>query len=312
VRRDTRDRLLLPILLPIGILCSLALVLFGFSRILLSLPHRAATATALAVAISVLVVSALAATRTVIRVSSLASMVGAIAGVAMLAGGIALVATAPGKGPAGGGPPTTGGAVANVTAQGLKFDTAEIDLPANTPTTIHFENKDAGVQHNIAIFTDSSLSKVLFRGELVTGPGSTDYKVPPLSPGTYYFHCDVHPMMNGKVVVAEQAGGSPGTASGGAGGASPATITAEGIQFDTNQIDLPANTPVSLTFDNKDAGVQHNMAIYTDSSATTNLFRGQLVTGPSTMTYQIPALPPGTYYFRCDIHPTMNGTVTVG
>jgi plastocyanin len=42
------------------------------------------------------------------------------------------------------------------------------------------------------------------------------------------------------------------------------------------------------------------------------LFRGDLVTGATTATYDIPALPAGTYYFQCDVHPTMNGTVVVG
>jgi plastocyanin len=30
-----------------------------------------------------------------------------------------------------------------------------------------------------------------------------------------------------------------------------------------------------------------------------------------TVEYQVPAIPPGTYYFQCDVHPTMNGSVTI-
>ena len=316
MRRQTRDRLVLPVLLPAGILVALAAALFGFSRILLSLPATAATAIALVVAASIVVVSGLAASRTTVRASSLGSIVAAIAGVAMLAGGVALVAASP-EAPAGGAGPggaSGGGPVVNVVAQGSKFDTAEIDLPANTAATIHFENRDAGVQHNIAIFTDETMSKVLLRGDLVTGPGSVDYRVPGLPPGTYYFHCDVHPMMNGKVVVKPPAAGtatstaSPGAAGSGAG----VSVTAEGMRFDASQVQLPANTASTITFTNKDAGVTHNIAIYSDSSRTTNLFGGQIVSGPATVTYSIPPLPPGTYYFQCDVHPTMNGTVTVG
>ncbi len=311
MRKDVRERLVLPVALPVGILVGLAAVLFGFSRILLSLSHTAATATALVVAFSIVVISAVAASRKVVRASSLASMAGAIVGVAMLAGGIALIGVSPQKAEGGGG---GGGPAVNVVAEGLKFDTAEIDLPANTPSTIHFENKDAGVQHNIAIFQDDTLKTLLFRGDLVTGPGSADYQVPALPPGTYYFHCDVHPTMNGKVVVGASSSPTPATTSGSGGGAtaSPSTVTAEGIRFDTDHIDLPANTPVSLTFRNNDAGTPHNIAIYTDSSLSKALFKGQIVTGPATVTYQIPALPPGTYYFHCDVHPTMNGSVTVG
>jgi plastocyanin len=29
-------------------------------------------------------------------------------------------------------------------------------------------------------------------------------------------------------------------------------------------------------------------------------------------TYDVPELEAGTYYFQCDVHPNMNGTVTAG
>lgn len=92
-----------------------------------------------------------------------------------------------------------------VVAQGIAFtpDTSCIEVAAGTPFTIHFENKDAGTQHNIAIFPSASdLTTVLFRPpDLLTGVASTDYKVDPLNAGSYFFHCDVHPTMTGQVVV---------------------------------------------------------------------------------------------------------------
>ena len=84
MRKATRDRLVLPLLIPFGALLIIAIPVIGFSRILLSLTKDAATAIALIVALSILVVAAVVASRSVVRASSLASMLGAIAGVAMI------------------------------------------------------------------------------------------------------------------------------------------------------------------------------------------------------------------------------------
>jgi plastocyanin len=229
---------------------------------------------------------------------------------------------------------TPGGAAKGPTivAKNVQFDTKEIDLAAETPTAITFDNQDAGVQHDIAIFTDDTLKENLFTGDLVTGPATTTYTVPALAEGSYYFHCDVHPTMNGEVNVA--AGPGPGPPSGGGspppseppsetptepasppggGGGEPAaaSISASALTFDTASLSFPADRPVQLTFDNQDAGVPHNVAIYQDQAYTVATFNGDVVTGPTTVTYDVPALPAGTYYFKCDVHATMAGTVTV-
>jgi hypothetical protein len=62
---------------------------------------------------------------------------------------------------------------------------------------------------------------------------------------------------------------------------------------------------------NQDAGVLHNFAVYTNAQATTRVFMGDLVAGPIVHDYTFTAPPPGTYFFRCDVHPdTMTGTFT--
>ena len=85
-----RDRLVMPILLPLAILAVIAAVLFGFSRILLSLTPTAATLTAIVVATGVVVTASVAAGRKQVRLSTLGAMLGVTAGIAMLAGGVAL------------------------------------------------------------------------------------------------------------------------------------------------------------------------------------------------------------------------------
>jgi plastocyanin len=93
------------------------------------------------------------------------------------------------------------GAAITVTAANIAFDTSTITLVAGQENVVTLVNEDAGVQHNIAIFRDDSLSEELFNGELITGPARIDYTIPPLEAGEYYFLCIVHPNMNGTVIV---------------------------------------------------------------------------------------------------------------
>ncbi len=212
--------------------------------------------------------------------------------------------------------------VVSITAQGIAFDATCVNAPAGEPTTIAFDNQDAQTQHNVQIYPsadDVSADSAITQNEILTGPATTEYDVPALDAGTYYFQCDVHPTMNGAWNVVEAGGATGATgatagtgATGSTGGTGSAvTVTALGVAFDTSTIDLAANTPSTITFDNQDAAVQHNIAIYADDTLAENLFRGDLVTGPNTVEYAIPALEAGEYHFQCDVHPTMHGTVAV-
>ena len=64
-------------------------------------------------------------------------------------------------------------------------------------------------------------------------------------------------------------------------------------------------------FENKDAGVPHNVAIHKDSASGQEVFKGDIFNGPGKRTYSVPALPAGTYAFACSVHPNMTGTLTV-
>jgi len=101
------------------------------------------------------------------------------------------------------------------------------------------------------------------------------------------------------------------TASGGT--AVTIVLTAQNMAFDKNSITVPAGANVTINFNNKDT-IPHNFALYTNSSAATPaIFQGQTVTGPTTVTYTFTApAAPGTYFFRCDVHPTtMTGSFIV-
>lgn len=94
---------------------------------------------------------------------------------------------------------------------------------------------------------------------------------------------------------------TPGTTTGG----TTFAVTAMGMAFNTTTITVPAGAHLTITFNNNDEGVSHNIAFYTSSAATTVIYKGARITGVSSITYTFDApATPGTYFFRCDVHPT--------
>jgi len=89
---------------------------------------------------------------------------------------------------------------------------------------------------------------------------------------------------------------------------SAVTVTARDLKFTATEVAAPAGKAFDLVFDNQD-GAPHNVAIYTDSSASTKVSVGEIFGGPAQKTQSVPALDAGTYFFRCDVHPDMQGTI---
>jgi plastocyanin len=92
-------------------------------------------------------------------------------------------------------------------------------------------------------------------------------------------------------------------------------VTAAGVAFDTDTLTVPAGEPAKIDFTNDDS-LPHNIAFYESSddgpTKTNPLWTGQEVAAGSATSYETdPVEKPGEYYFQCDIHPTMNGTLQV-
>jgi plastocyanin len=88
-------------------------------------------------------------------------------------------------------------------------------------------------------------------------------------------------------------------------------LTASNLTFNMRTVTAQSAAPVAVQLNNTDAGVLHNFALYNNPSASQRIFVGDTVTGPAVTTYNFPGPPPGSYFFRCDIHPdTMTGTFT--
>ena len=110
-------------------------------------------------------------------------------------------------------------------------------------------------------------------------------------------------------------GALPGNAGGGGGGpTAPAEspdaepeIAAESVtSFTSDRLVVPADTAITLTFDNRQAGVPHDVTILQGETA---VFEGEDITGPDVIDYDVPPLAAGEYRFICSIHPPMTGTL---
>ncbi len=104
--------------------------------------------------------------------------------------------------------------------------------------------------------------------------------------------------------------GSP-AASAAAGAAVTLQLTASGVAYDKTDLAAPAGTPFQIVFTNNDAGIPHNVSIHAGSADGAEVFKGDIFSGTATRTYDVPALPAGTYAFVCSVHPNMVGTLTV-
>jgi len=317
---EFRKRILRPLSFPLIAVVFVGVLVISLSRVLLAVPVASSTLIALIAAAEVLgiasVIAATNRTKPAQRALMLVLALGLIGG--------------------GGASAEIGvrheelvvGVPVPIAAKSIAFTTKQLNFPADTKVQLRFTNDDVSVQHNVALFTDDTLSTTLFRGAVITGPASIPYSVPPLKPGHYYFHCDVHPkQMNGTLIVGGPPGGQPSAEPTNVSTAPPSTsspsapppsgptqnvlVVAQQTAFNTKQINLKANGLVSMTLDNRDPGTPHNLEILTSAGGSTIEKGVDPFSGPAKQTWTFTAPAAGTYYFQCIVHPQMNGKVVV-
>jgi plastocyanin len=87
------------------------------------------------------------------------------------------------------------------------------------------------------------------------------------------------------------------------------------LTFDTTTLDAPAGAPVTVTYTNDAVGIPHNWHLFNgpDSSAAT-IAATQIMPGPGavdSVSFTAPTQA-GSYFFWCDVHPTiMTGDLVV-
>ena len=317
---EFRKRILRPLSFPVIAALFVAVLVISLSRVLLAVPVASSTLIALVASAEVLGVASMIAATNRTKPAQRALML--VLALGLIGGGGASASIGVRHEELVVGVPVP------IAAKSFAFTTKQLNFPADTKVQLRFTNDDVSVQHNVALFTDDTLSTTLFRGTVITGPASIPYSVPPLKPGHYYFHCDVHPkQMNGTLIVGGPPGGQPSAEPTNVSTAPPSTssptapppggptqnvlVVAQQTAFNTKQINLKANGLVSMTLDNRDPGTPHNLEILTSAGGSTIEKGVDPFSGPAKQTWTFTAPAAGTYYFQCIVHPQMNGKVVV-
>lgn len=316
---DFRKRVLGPALIPFGAFAFIGALAYAASRILLAVTTEGSVIVAILLAGCVLFAAAAVAKAGTLKQ---VQRIGLIAfSLLLLGGGIGVEAAL--------GPREVekhAELAATLVAQNIKFDKTEFAVPSGEPFLLGLDNRDA-VDHNISIYTEQGGDQ-LYTFAPFTGPAKREFPSGKegIPGGLYYFQCDVHPAMRGTVTAGEATGGAatppppaspspgasaPSSPSPGAAPSGPISLVANNLRFDKSQLSFPAGTQVTIDF-RIDEVQPHNWALYAEQTYATVIYQGEIFTGPGERKYVFPApAVAGTYYFKCDVHPTMTGTATV-
>ncbi len=218
---EARQRVTLPLLVPIGALAFALLVIYGLSRVYLELNKDAATGLAAGIALGVLAIAFYLANNPRVPGWQIAGIF--VVAAATLAGGAiwavsekdgtsaqeaASSATPAGGSPSGSGAasPAAGGGNLTITMTDNKFDPTSLTASAGADVTITATNKGTAI-HNVRIAGPdgrfNTADDTVSDPSLVSGGGTATVKwKAPSAAGDILFQCDFHPTdMKGTITV---------------------------------------------------------------------------------------------------------------
>ncbi|MDQ1374626.1 MAG: hypothetical protein QOJ09_1964, partial [Actinomycetota bacterium] len=186
------QRVMVPGLLPVVALLTVALIAISLSRVLLAVSKDGSVIVAMVAAVTILTTCAVVAYRPRIGPGGL---LGLIAVGAVIAGTAGVFGAAAGERTIH--PETVEHPGFKIVARNTAFDKTRLTVPAKVPVRVDFANADP-IFHNFAVYTTDGTP--VFAGRPVNHKEEVfDMTIP--APGTYTFVCDFHPSMKGDLVA---------------------------------------------------------------------------------------------------------------
>ena len=110
------------------------------------------------------------------------------------------------------------------------------------------------------------------------------------------------------LVLAAGCSGAPGASAPAASAVDEPSVTVaiQGMALVPAHFSVPEGRPFRIVFENEDSQMAHALAI---ERGTSDVWRGTPVQGPGTATYEVPALPGGTYTVYCQVHFGITGVL---
>jgi len=295
--KEFRERVLIPLLIPLGALAIIAVVVLNISRVLLALEERSGPHTVVAVAVivaaSVLFGFTFASSRgeeMSTRSMSLMSVAGIMV---IIAGFIGFEAIQEDNTKKKAEAAQNAPAKPDIVIEAFDIGFKEHEFKIGPGKAVIQEKNEGATAHTLVIDGVTSGRKLS-----VPQGGATDQASFDLQPGTYTYYCDIPGHrgagMEGKLIVDASA---PPPGSGGAGGGAaagaPLKIDAADLKFTPKEATVAAG-PVAVTYDNTGA-ITHTLLVEEDPS-----FKKLSADSGKTVTETWNAKP-GTYTFYCDV-----------
>jgi plastocyanin len=295
--KEFRERVLIPLLIPIGALAVIVVVVLNISRVLLALEERSGPHTVVAVAIliaaGILFGFSWFSSRGEERTAGSMSLLSVVGIMVIIAGFIGFEALAEDQAKEKAKEKAAAGAVKPdlvVEAYDIGFREKELKIG---PGKVTIQEVNTGATAHTFQIEGVSGKKLS-----VPSGGAKDIGTYDLQPGTYTYFCDIpghrQAGMEGKLIVDPS---FPKPGSGGGGGAAagtPVKIDAADLSFSPKEVTAPAG-PVSITLNNT-GKIQHTLVVEDDPT-----FKKLVADPGQTPSGTLNAKAGTTYTLYCDI-----------